>query len=290
MSADEPWSPPDLPPAVAGFQFDQQQAALLNAFRLFDAEQVDETLRFGRRKKSIGAFARGQDDVQSWIKVVCLDGRAATWMRDGELSAPDIAGVPRPRVVRSIEWRTDGIAWCAIQFAAAPSPAAAETSALSKPLRIVDDGWLRQLKQAIDRVGQAPLTRWCSHPGTVARAIACRFGRDAPVDIDEWRTAHGDLNWGNVTAPALTLLDWEHWGAAPRGYDAATLLTHSVADPVTTEKIADLFADDLNSRSGVVAQLYAVAFLLDQIEAGFGDPRRYRALEALGKRLMARRR
>jgi hypothetical protein len=124
-----------------------------------------------------------------------------------------------------------GARWYALQFSLAPSRAVSERSWLSEPLGSVDDRWLVELKQAVDRISAAPLTRWHLHPGTAARVITQRFGRTAPYQIDEWRTAHGGLNWNNLTAPRLSILDWELWGAAPRGFDAATLLAHTFNDP-----------------------------------------------------------
>lgn len=209
-------------------------------------------------------------------------------MRNGELSAPEIPNVSRPSIIRTTDWSTDGIPWCALQFTLAPSPAAAKTAALTQPIASVDDPWLARLKQVLDRVGGMPLTRWHAHPGTIARVIARRFGARAPIDIDEWRVAHGDINWGNVTTPSLSLLDWEYWGAAPRGFDAATLLVHSIIDPAMTRKITALFADDLETPTGRVAQLYLLARHLDQIEAGFGDPRHHGPLEAEARRLLKR--
>src|SRR5262249_18638582 len=43
-----------------------------------------------------------------------------------------------------------------------------------------------------------------------------------------WATAHGDLHFANLCAPNLHLLDWEGWGLAPAGYNAATLHSHSL--------------------------------------------------------------
>lgn len=124
------------------------------------------------------------------------------------------------------------------------------------------------------------------HPGRVACVIGQRFGRKAPYDIDEWWSAHGDLTRGNVTARHLTLLDWEFWGAAPRGYDAATLLSLSFGDPALFRRIEATFAADLETPSGIVARLYRYALRLDNIEAGVRNPREHQAIEAEARRLL----
>ena len=284
MTADAHWTMPALS-ETAGFQPQQQHEALATACRLFDVEPCGE-VRDGYWRKSVGVPVRCRDSSVNWVKIIDTPDRSMAWRRDGEISAPIIPDVPRPSIVNSARWDADGIAWCAFQFTIVPSPPAAETPALTRPIRNIDDAWLAQLKQVLDRVGKAPLTRWLLHPGTIARRIAMRFGARAPYEVEEWRNAHGDLNWSNVTTPKLALLDWEYWGAAPRGFDAATLLVHSIIDSAMTRRITTLFADDLETPTGRVAQLYLMARHLDQIEAGFGDPRHHGPLEAEARRLL----
>ncbi len=45
--------------------------------------------------------------------------------------------------------------------------------------------------------------------------------------ISDWYTA--------VTAPGLALLDWESFGTAPAGYDAATLYCLALKAPATAK-------------------------------------------------------
>jgi len=58
----------------------------------------------------------------------------------------------------------------------------------------------------------------------------------APVAASSWTAAHADLHWANVLAPDCALVDWEGWGLAPAGYDAATLYVHSLLAPDTGER------------------------------------------------------
>ena len=44
----------------------------------------------------------------------------------------------------------------------------------------------------------------------------------ADLTVGEWQTVHGDFHWANLTRDPLQILDWEGWGAAPVGYDAAS--------------------------------------------------------------------
>lgn len=77
-------------------------------------------------------------------------------------------------------------------------------------------------------------------PGTVeitqehlTRTLTAAFPTLSTADtaVKEWCTAHADLNWANLTAPRCWMLDWEDWGRAPRGLDAANLWACSLAVP-----------------------------------------------------------
>ncbi|MBI1759318.1 MAG: hypothetical protein HYR62_08855 [Actinobacteria bacterium] len=83
-----------------------------------------------------------------------------------------------------------------------------------------------------------------------------------------WSTAHGDLHWGNLTHPDCWLLDWEGWGTAPSGYDAASLYCASIMQPDIAARVYVTFADLLDTRDGVVAQLAAAARLLRHVDLG----------------------
>lgn len=65
----------------------------------------------------------------------------------------------------------------------------------------------------------------------VSHAALAYFGLRLDLSSITWTAAHCDLHWGNVTAPTLTILDWETWGKAPARYDAATLVCTSLLQP-----------------------------------------------------------
>lgn len=77
-----------------------------------------------------------------------------------------------------------------------------------------------------------------------------------------WTTAHGDRRWANLTGPALALLDWEGWGTAPLGYDAASLYLHSLPVPDVAERIRKEFAQVLDTPAGRVGELTACTEIL----------------------------
>jgi hypothetical protein len=81
------------------------------------------------------------------------------------------------------------------------------------------------------------------------------YGDAVGTAITEWGTAHADLHWGNLTAPECWILDWEDWGQAPRGLDAATLWGFSLGVPGLAGRVERDFGADLASRSGMLSRL-----------------------------------
>lgn len=67
--------------------------------------------------------------------------------------------------------------------------------------------------------------------------------------------AHGDLNWANVTAPQFCLFDWDDWGMALRGIDAAWLWGNSLVFPEVAERVQRERRHDLESRDGKLMSL-----------------------------------
>ncbi len=227
-----------------------------------------------------------RDGGDSWIKISRRDDPVRRTALPRERDARAFPGVPMPEILREIEWRADDLDWHAFQFSFTPFPAVSPTPRIGASAGALDDAWFAQLKNAMAALSALPLSRWLVHPGAIARIVAQRYGAKAPYQVDEWRVAHGDLHWSNITTPHLVLLDWERWGVAPRGFDVATLLSWTAANPVLYRRIERLFSDDLSSPSGVVARLYVLARRLNWIEAGFGDAREHRGLEIEAKRLL----
>ncbi|MFC4906653.1 hypothetical protein [Actinomadura gamaensis] len=66
---------------------------------------------------------------------------------------------------------------------------------------------------------------------------------------------HGDLRWTNLTTRTPFLLDWEFWGLAPAGTDAATLYCTSLLVPDLAATIHDRYRHLLAIPDGRIAQL-----------------------------------
>jgi hypothetical protein len=285
MPAGAEWQRPMLSPIIAGLTPEQQRAAVQDASGRLGATAEGE-IHSGAKRTGIGSKLIQPDGSPAWLKITAKGGKTEHWHRRGEQLAQAIDGVPKPAILRELEWNFEGTDLHAFVYSFMPSPSVQPTPWVSAPMPELDDAWIAALAQSLRRVGEQPLTRWTVHPGPVARMVGQRFGRRAPYDVDEWHMAHGDLHWGNVTAPALSLIDWEFYGAAPRGFDAAMLLMFASNDLELYERFETAFADDLNTRSGLIARLYTIAARLRRIEEGKSDPRHYRRLEREAERLL----
>lgn len=86
---------------------------------------------------------------------------------------------------------------------------------------------------------------------------------DTAAPIEQWTTTHADLNWANMTGPDFWILDWEDWGRAPRGLDAANLWFSSLAvRGFFAEKVLQHRRADLDSPNGRTMRLFKCAELL----------------------------
>ncbi len=74
------------------------------------------------------------------------------------------------------------------------------------------------------------------------------------------------MHWANLTEP-LRLLDWEGWGMAPEGFDAATLYAHSLLQPDTAARVRTAFPV-LGSPAGLAAEAAVCAQLLQTVARG----------------------
>ncbi|MFH8751832.1 hypothetical protein ACH4GK_33205 [Streptomyces rimosus] len=76
------------------------------------------------------------------------------------------------------------------------------------------------------------------------------------------------MHLANLTADGPVIMDWEGWGIAPYGYDAALLYVYSLLAPATSARVQHEFADLLDSPNGQAAQLIVAAELLQSASRG----------------------
>ena len=75
-----------------------------------------------------------------------------------------------------------------------------------------------------------------------------------------------------MTEPTFCVFDWEDWGMAPRGLDAANLWGASLAVPALADRVRSERRDDLESRDGKLMTLFVAAKILGPY-ADPDDPR-----------------
>lgn len=218
--------------------------------------------------RTLGTTVRQQDGTHRWMRVTAEKLRRVGnpgWYGNAEANA--ISGVPRPHLLTARDWDVEGGRARAELMTLAPSPAVSTdmTPPVSAELR---PGWWQVLRHSLRMLSAHPTSRVCVDAAFLDHRIHAQLG--VHVDFDEvvWNTAHGDLHWGNLTAPECWLLDWESWGTAPAGYDAALLLVVSLTDTSLTRHIHRQFQRELDSPSGRIAQLAAAAKILELVERG----------------------
>ena len=222
---------------------------------------------FGWRDRSIGSRVRGFDG-ERWLRVVTSHSMWANgefWT--GNLDASAIHGVLKPRVLQVHEWAEEPRNIRAELMTLVPGRTCSDTQELREEIYLPDEWWT-SLRHTLDLLTTHPTERVGATQEGISRRLLAFFGDTIDPTVTTWNTAHGDLQWANLTAPALYLLDWEGWGTAPAGYDAATLYCYSLLAPNTARRVYETFADILDTPDGTHAQLHVIGRLLLRVNGG----------------------
>ncbi|MFE5594586.1 hypothetical protein [Streptomyces sp. NPDC056549] len=218
-----------------------------------------------RKRRTVGArTGRG-----TWVRIErrgLARARAQGW--HGVETAAALDGVAMPAWRQGCTWWEPGggAVWRADETELVVDGPVGGPVLLDDPW--LSEAWWQGLNRSLDALAGAATTRVAS-PGTmpitrerVARVIGSAFPTMAGVDVDEWRPAHGDLSWANVTSPRFYLIDWEDWGLAPRGFDAAYLWVASLPLAALAERVWTERRHDLESRSGLISALFVCGEVL----------------------------
>ena len=194
-------------------------------------------------------------DRGTWVRIeqrLSWRIKSAAWV--GLEASSAIENVPMPRWFQAVTWADEarGLAWRAdeVEFVAAPSVRA--EGGLAAALALPDEWWAG-MSTSLAALGAHETERVGMSQGHLSKRIGQVF-EGVDTTVDEWATAHADLHWGNVTTDGM-LIDWQDWGRAPRGHDAATLWQASLPDRSLTARVEEEFAEDLRTRSGKLSQL-----------------------------------
>ncbi|WP_411121721.1 hypothetical protein [Streptomyces sp. x-19] len=228
-----------------------------------------------RKRRSLGA----RTDRGTWLRVERRSfDKIGTQGWNGTECAALLEGVAKPQWLRSAAWRQPGdtVMWRVDETDLLPGePIGSSVLAIEPAL---SDDWWRAFNRSLDALAKQQTQRIAT-PDTalitqssVTEAIHCLLPDGVDATVDRWLPAHADLNWANMTGPEFCLFDWEDWGMAPQGLDAASLWGNSLAVPPLAERVRHERRHDLESRDGKLMTLFVCAKILAP-DAHPEDPR-----------------
>ncbi|MFE1102746.1 aminoglycoside phosphotransferase [Nocardiopsis alba] len=206
-----------------------------------------------------------------------------------EQAATHVHGVPKPDWFATVTWADPdrGVVWKAEETSSAPTGAVSATAEITEDPELPEHWW-SDLDRALTTLASHETDRVALDQGHLTRRIHEVYGTevDTRVQDDSWACAHGDLGYANVTGPEPMLLDWESWGMAPIGWDAACLWSASLAVPQVEERVLAYFAEPLTTRSGTLCRLLLCANIARAVErTGVKTPLSVRMAQTAGRLL-----
>ncbi|MGH3793659.1 MAG: aminoglycoside phosphotransferase [Pseudonocardiaceae bacterium] len=220
---------------------------------------------FGWRDRSLGARVR-EKSAEFWLRVVTEQEHWAGgdfWT--GNSDANNIIGIPKPRVLRDWEWSEGTTRLHAELMTLAEGQRCSPTPELRFQVE-PSETWWRALRESLWTLAGVPTIRGYLTENEIARRLTVFFGDRVDPAVEQWTAAHTDLHWANLLAPDLIIVDWEGWGIAPAGFDAATLYLHSLLQPMTAKRVSAQLGELLDHRDGLISQLYVTTRMLLRIE------------------------
>ncbi|MBN9748634.1 hypothetical protein DMP23_47495 [Amycolatopsis sp. A1MSW2902] len=228
-----------------------------------------------RKRRSVGAAT----DRGTWVRI---ETRRPEKMAGQGFNGPEAAGlltgIAKPAWHASVAWAEPeaGLMWRADETELVTAAPIKPGGILAVDPRLPAAWWAR-LNASLDALAAADTTRVATlHTAPVTQArvageIAAVFGPGIDTAIGSWAPAHADFTWANLPGPECWILDWEDWGLAPRGLDAAMLWSASLAVPGLAEQVRDLRRADLDSRDGQLMMLWFAAGIVGA-PAGYSGP------------------
>lgn len=229
-------------------------------------------------------------DGPAWLRVACAPiGQVATTFWDGSIEAEKSMprSVPRPRLRSWHDWTDQRWEYRAELYdRIAACPAAASPVLTTVPA--LPATWWAALRAALGDIAAVPTRRVTICQPFLDRAMPHLLGTPiSTVAPCPWTAAHGDFHFANICAPILHLVDFEGWGLAPAGYDAATLHSYSLLVPPVAARVRSELAYILGTTSGRFAELVVITELLHATTRGdnlaLAEPLRQRAAHLLGR-------
>ncbi|MER5412211.1 hypothetical protein [Streptomyces virginiae] len=213
-----------------------------------------------RKRRSLG----GRTERGTWVRIERRGFErigAQGW--NGTEAAAVLQGISMPEWYQGVAWREPGepVMWRADELELIASPPVGKGAmVLADPG--LPDAWWEALTSSLDALA-AQQTPRIATPDTVTitqeevtQTLGEVFPGIADTQIEQWAPAHADLTWANVMGPEFCIIDWEDWGMAPRGLDAATLWGNALAVPALADRVHRERRADLESRDGKLMSLF----------------------------------
>ncbi|GGS29661.1 hypothetical protein Snoj_26150 [Streptomyces nojiriensis] len=213
-----------------------------------------------RKRRSLG----GRTERGTWVRIERRGFErigAQGW--NGTEAAAVLQGVAMPEWYQGVAWREPGepVMWRADELELIASPSVGKAALVLEDPGL-PDAWWEALNASLDALA-AQRTPRIATPDTatitqehVTQNLGEVFPGVADTRIERWTPAHADLTWANVMGPEFSIIDWEDWGMAPRGLDAATLWGNALAVPALADRVHQERRADLESRDGRLMSLF----------------------------------
>jgi len=272
------WAQPDDPQVAARMRTAHRQAR--TTLSVLTDQTAGEAWGWRGRTLSQPVIA---PDGPAWLRIACTPtGQISTTFWDGSLEAEKAIpqSVPRPRLRASQDWTHDPWEYRAELYdRVLTHPAATSPTLVTEP--DLPSTWWRAVRTALDDIATVSTHRYTVRQHYLDRAMPHLLGTPINTTPPSWSTAHGDFHYANICAPTLHILDWEGWGLAPSGYDAATLHSHSLLIPRLAAQVRSELAHLLDNATGRFAELVVITQLLHSTSRGdnleLAEPLRDRA-------------
>ncbi|CAI7979105.1 conserved hypothetical protein [Frankia sp. Hr75.2] len=277
------WPPPNDADTVTRMRaaHDRASAALRVAVRQSTTEEA-----WGFAGRTLGRPAMTPDGP-GWLRIASAEaGRQISTFWDGGHAAQQAlpASVPRPALRAVHDHHHDGWDYRAELYDQARARPLATTTIPRQLTDPPDSRWFLALHAALDTLAVVSTDRRTIEQSYLDEVMPRMLGEPITTTAPgPWTTAHGDLHWANLCSPTLCMLDWEGWGLAPTGYDAATLHCHSLLMPMIAAQVRAYFADTLSTETGRYAELAVIAEQLDSASLDHAVLLRARAAHLLGR-------
>ncbi|MFJ9696654.1 hypothetical protein [Kitasatospora sp. NPDC101183] len=240
------------------------------AATVFDAKPVGSREAWGWRGRT---FSRpvATPSGEAWLRLVSAPAdKAGGKLWDGPQEAERLMppAVPRPRLRERRTWTEGEHGYLAELYDKVTDPTITTHEPVLREAPDLNGTWWDELVTALDAIAGVSSDRVAVRQEYLDRAMPEYLGTPIDTKVPAWTTAHGDLHWANLTAPALTVLDWEGWGLAPAGYDAALLHAYSLLVPDTAAEIRRRLGHVLETPAGRFAELVVITELLQTVTRG----------------------